>query len=263
MSLYAHHSHERDVAINRLLDAALRACFNPQELDAKALEYKIAAITHPLLADSKNRLTMLYILQGEQIGYPVIRNKPEDRLFPPWAIEERDMRPDCIVEIQQFLRDPSRSGSCYVDSGMYAPLSLWIAKVLFEPHRSAPVITFLYSILFMTLISKDNKHMGSMTKRVLRLAVDTLPFYISNADYTSDLADYFLSHTLNLETLEDLYPNIQPVQDAIDLYLQVNIASIIICFILTLPVEQRKPLVKNDDLPKLSRRRWWAKNFCF
>jgi hypothetical protein len=56
---------------------------------------------------------------------------------------------------------------------------------------------------------------------------------MSNADYTSDLADYFLSHTLDPETLEDFYPNIQPVQDAVDLYLKVNLASIIISFILT------------------------------
>jgi hypothetical protein len=60
-------------------------------------------------------------------------------------------------------------------------------------------------------------------EETLQLAVDTIPFYLSNADYTPELADYFISHTLDPETLEDFYPNIQPLQEAISLYLKVDL----------------------------------------
>ena len=260
MNLYAHHSHERDVAINTLLEAALRGYFNPQGFDAEARKHTIPAITHPLLTDGKNRETMLYVLRCRWTGMSKLRvYDPDDRLFPPLASEGTGMLPNCILEIQQFLRDPRRSGSYYVDRGMYAALSLRIAKIIFEPNRSVRVITFPDLNLFLTLISLDIERIRPTINQVLQLAVDTLPFYVSNADYTSELAGYFLNHTLDPETLEDFYPNIQPVQDAIDLYLKVNLASIIICFILTLSVDQRKPRVKesrpHDDLPELSRKR--------
>ena len=228
MSLCAYHSHERDVAINTLLKA--------EHVDLEAYRRKISAITHPLLVDGKNRLTMLKILQCGRERTRVDGYNPAERLFSRECI---GMPPDCVVEIQQFLCDPSRSGSCYVDSGMYTALSLWIARLVFERNRSVRVTTFLDSNLFMTLISilKNNEGLRSSIKHVTQLAVDSLPFYMSNADYTSELANYFLNHTFDPETLEDLHPNIQPLQGAIDLYLKVNLASIIISFMLTLPVE--------------------------
>ena len=153
---------------------ALRGYFNPRGIDAEVRKYKIPAITHPLLADGENRSTMLHILRCRWKGMSTGRfYNPEYRLFPPLASGGNGMRPDCIVEIQQFLRDPSRSGSCYVDSGMYAALSLRIAKLIFESNRSVRVITFPDSILFMILISKDNEQIRPIIKWVLQLAVDT------------------------------------------------------------------------------------------
>jgi hypothetical protein len=162
MSLCAYHSHERDVAINTLLKA--------EHVDLEAYRRKISAITHPLLVDGKNRLTMLKILQCGRERTRVDGYNPAERLFSRECI---GMPPDCVVEIQQFLCDPSRSGSCYVDSGMYAALSLRIAKLIFEPNRSVRVITFPDSILFMILISKDNEQIRPIIKWVLQLAVDT------------------------------------------------------------------------------------------
>jgi len=57
----------------------------------------------------------------------------------------------------------------------------------------------------------------------LQLAVDTLPFYLSHADYTLELANYFLSHNPDLKALNDLFSNMQPLQEAIDIYLKVHL----------------------------------------
>ena len=81
----------------------------------------VPTITHPLLVDGKNHSTMLDVLQCR---WPEISPSDEEAwLFLPLDSEDIGMQPDCIVKIQQFLHDPSHSGSCYVDSGMYAALS--------------------------------------------------------------------------------------------------------------------------------------------
>ena len=55
----------------------------------------------------------------------------------------------------------------------------------------------------------------------LQLAVDTLPFYLSHADYTLELANYFQRRNPDLKGLKNLFSNMQPLQEAIDLYLKV------------------------------------------
>jgi len=178
---------------------------------------------------------------------------PDCRLFPPVVDDDSDMQTECIVEIQHFLRDPRRAGCCYVDSGKYAALSLWVAKVIFERVMSVLISSVLDSILLMTLISYFRDYTEDGLQQILRLAADTLPFYLSNADYTSELADYLLSHTLDRGPLPKNYPNIQPLQDAIDLYLKVNFSFFNIYAILILLVEQRKPHVK-ESRRRISRK---------
>jgi hypothetical protein len=231
MSLYDHHSHERDIAINMLLEEALRWYFNSE----RARKHQITAITHPLLVGSANR----YIMRGILLSYgsSITTRKvydPAHRLFPVRHGDD-GMQAECIIEIRHFLRDPRRAGRCYVDSGMYAALSLQVAKVIFEPVRSVRISSFLCSMLLMTLISKFwiDDYSKNEQQQFLRLAADTLPFYLEKGDYTSELADYLLSHTLDRGSLPKNYPNIQPLQDAIDFYLKVFFFSFLqyICHI--------------------------------
>jgi len=259
MSLYNHHSHERDIAINMLLEEALSWY---SEGDHK---HKTTAITHPLLVGGENRHIMRRVLLSQRSRMTLHKMyDPDLRLFPEQH-DDGGVQAECIVEIQCFLRDPRRAGCCYVDSGMYAALSLLIAKVIFHPVRSVWISSFLDSISLMTLISIYwiNYYSENQQQQYLQLAADTLPFYLSNADYTSELADYLLSHTLNQGPLPTNYPNIQPLQDAVDLYLKVNFSSCNIYPILILLVEQRKPHVKESrrrdsdeilDLPRKRRR---------
>jgi hypothetical protein len=219
MSLYDQHSHERDIAINILLEEALRSYFNT------AHEHQIIAITHPLLVGSENRYLMRGVL-CEKNRMTLCRvygpHQPHQRLFPVQRGDD-SMQVECVVEIQHFLRDPKRAGCCYVDSRMYANLSWEIARVIFEPGRSVRISSSLDSILLMTLIRKFwivEDYSTNKIQQILRLAADTLPFYLSNADYRPGLADYLPSQTLARRLPN--YPNIQPLQDAIDLYLKVT-----------------------------------------
>ena len=71
----------------------------------------------------------------------------------------------------------------------------------------------------MTMNSTKSRHRPRQPS--LQLAVDTLPFYLSHADYTLELANYFQSRNPDLKGLKNLFSNMQPLQEAIDLYLKV------------------------------------------
>lgn len=156
MSLYDHHSHERDITINMLLEEVLGWYFNSER---EAHKHLMTAITHPLLVGSENRYLMHEVLlsdTGPRISSIQMYNS-HHRLFPALhgdgGHSEGGMQAECIIEIRHFLRDPRRAGCCYVDNGMYAALSLEVAKVLLEPVRSVWFSSFLDSILLMTLLA--------------------------------------------------------------------------------------------------------------
>jgi hypothetical protein len=202
-----------------LLEEALRRYF----MSERAHKHQITAITHPLLVGSKNRYIMRKVLLYEAPIITIDRmyEQGNRRLFPV-VDDDGGVQAECIIEIQHFLRDPRRARRCYVDSGMYADLSLQVARVIFGPLRSVLISSFLDLILL--LISKVGiDYYEQQLEQSLQLAADTLPFYLENGDYTSELADYLLSHsTLDRRSLPKIYPNIQPLQDAVNFYLKVK-----------------------------------------
>ena len=134
-SLYDRHSVERDMTINKLLQEAIFDILIREE-DAHGL----TAITHPLLLDVYNRSKMRDVLPFWRMSAISFDYDPKIRLFP--RNPDDGMQPECIFELQQFLRDHSRAGTCYVDGKRYAALSLGIAEILLEPRSVAISMPF-------------------------------------------------------------------------------------------------------------------------
>jgi len=141
-SLYDRHSVERDIAINKLLQEAFSWCFDLaiEEKEEGINAHTLTAITHPLLLDAENRSRMRGLLPFWRGMRTYRRYRPEIRLFP--AHPDDGMRPECIFELQQFLRDRSRAVTCYVDGKRYAALSLKIAEIFFEARSVAIFMPF-------------------------------------------------------------------------------------------------------------------------
>jgi len=197
-SLYYHHSRARDEIINTLLRVLLREEYFSRGDVGKL---KMAAITHPILLDYQKRLTMLNIL-GFKEAIPG-QFYPDQLFFPN---NNDGVGPDCILETQNFLLERNRAGGCYVSGKTYSELALRIWDFILNatPNEWLNRIDYCNSLLPETL----------------QLAIQTLPFYLTKADYTSKLADSLLIDKLDRKIVKEYPSDITLLQEAIDLYLK-------------------------------------------
>jgi len=105
-------------------------------------------------------------------------------------------------EFRNFLRDRECAGRYFVDGGMYATLCLHLCN----PWEDAGYMRVL----------PDND--------MLDFAIDTLPFYLSRADYEPNLAIH--AHSLLSQKIregeDELLWKRRLLHEAIDLYLKVS-----------------------------------------
>ncbi|KDR78782.1 hypothetical protein GALMADRAFT_244325 [Galerina marginata CBS 339.88] len=192
-SLYIHHSHSRCMAINFLCETMARPYYATEG-------YQITIMTHPRVAQGLDFSAVL-----DTLYEPVLLSQlpGESRAPRPGSLDfllDNALgipRGTCfeeqVLELQRFLRRDvsARAEDRCVHGGMYADLVRQLAEIVFE-----------------------EKHTG----RAIPTAIECLPFFISNADYSPELAEYLHSHTMLTPQDIDVDPNYLELVEAIDVY---------------------------------------------
>ncbi|KDR78446.1 hypothetical protein GALMADRAFT_243821 [Galerina marginata CBS 339.88] len=201
-SLNAHLSRSWEVASDLICE---HVCRTLHEKHPKSGGNVATAITHPEIA---------YISDYGEILEWVFRDK-FNFFFP-------SMGSSGMTAIQMYLHDRERAGRYFVDGGMYALLSMHLLRV---------VLAFSGDEHGKQKKNDHNETSNGMDddytprpddKGALKFAIQSLAFYLSNADYNPMLAE--LSRSVLAQKMEEKHPNfrakIELLHAAINLYLK-------------------------------------------
>ncbi|KAF8810999.1 hypothetical protein BYT27DRAFT_7231790 [Phlegmacium glaucopus] len=196
-SLYTHHSASFEAAVDLIFQAICREI--PDQYSENG-ENAFTAITHPQIVHHRHWINPVFeTVNGfDQLLHNLLCIGIE------------------IVEFQKYLSDPERAGRYFVNSRMYTTLSVLIFKFIFG-SRNSKYITGIQEEQDGSEKEDDNEDYMALIS-----AIDTLPFYLSNADYTPKLArraNRLLSYKIKLKDVA-LHSALKVLHEAIDLYLK-------------------------------------------
>ncbi|KDR69450.1 hypothetical protein GALMADRAFT_255940 [Galerina marginata CBS 339.88] len=169
-SLSGHHSLSWGFEVEKLC----HLLFSREELGPEGAKLAATATTHPRIchywgdAEDFGQTARFERVMGAALKFNLLVESPYNDAELP------------IIHLQKYLCDPERSGSYFVNSSMYATLSMKIFEYVFDSERFRGITSIQEEC--------NDGHEHNDDDDDVEFAIEVLPFYLSNADYTPDLA---------------------------------------------------------------------------